>query len=489
MAVPEPSGIELAWRAGHLEFLLEPQQVAIYRDMRAQLWGQGGYRAPDGPERRYILKCHRRFGKSFLSGVLAVELCLAVPHARVYWAAETGKQVRQIILPNLRILLATCPEDLRPTWKMAEGVWAFPNGAKIHIAGCEDEEKADRLRGDGAELFILDEAGSIKPLRYVYRSIALWMVSRSGGRIIMPSSPAKTPAHDFTAYCHLAEAGEGGYACRTVYDSGWNQELLEELARECGGETTTEWRREALAEDVVDESRAIIPEFIYQVNNIVRESEPPPYLVAYTTMDCGFERDLTAVLLSYWDLRRAKLVVWDELELAHARTDQLADALKRLEAQSWGEVKGRMAREMHSPDFELYRWVDCEPRLRADLDVLHGLSFVQTRKDNREAAINECRLWVQQGKVEINPRCRRLIAHLKAGIWNERRTDWERIEGFGHFDFIAALVYQVRNTDCELNPYPPLPPDAREDTHWIRTEKLEPAAGEEWAEIFTPKLT
>ncbi len=536
-----PSAIERAWRAGELSWLLRPWQTDVYEDVRAKLWGGDYCKLNAGSERRYILKCHRRYGKSFCAGVIATELCIQKPGARVYWAAETQKQVKRIILPNMRRILRTCPEELRPEWKASEGKWVFPNGSEIYVAGCEDEGKADRLRGDGADLFIIDEAGSIAPLRYVYRSIALWMVAECGGRVLMVSSPAKTPAHEFTMYAKLAEhglseavkaepaeiiaktstiqervrelttpkdvtrtepepivesvssssyVGSGGYAKRDVYDSQWDERLLEELAAECGGKDTVEWQREALALDVVDEKRAIIFEYTGAATEIVGEWKRPRYFFPFVAMDLGWDPDFTFVVFGYYDFENDWDVIEDEIVMSRMTTDALAEAIKAKEAALWGDYFAQLDRERHLFDqvqLEPQRVSDIGKQIVADLGSLHDLPFGDAEKFDKEAGINLLRVRVKSHRSRIHRRCKNLQAHLAAGIWNAKRTSYERIEGFGHFDGVDAALYFTRGLDRHTNPFPKmLPEEAANPMRVIRSKQEVETVSESLADMFKP---
>lgn len=448
----DDAAIAEAWAAGELAWLMRPHQREVYEDMRNVLWG-GSYVQPRGTERRYVLKCHRRYGKSFGCGGIAAELCIQVPGSRVYWAAETQKQVTRIILPNMRKLLESCPEHIRPEWKKADGYWLWPNGSEIHIAGCEDEEKADRLRGDGADLFIIDEAGSIKPLRYVYRSIALWMVADRGGRIIMPSSPAKSPAHDFTSYCLLAEQGEGGYSKRTVHDSEWSSDLLDELAKECGGAETAEWKREALAEDVIDASRAIVPEYDDEAH--VAALPRPEHARGYVGMDPGL-RDLCGIVMGYWDFERAQLVVTHDWAMGNAATWKVAGAIKDLEQQAFTGLSHWDEESWEYKPAPAGRVSDTEKRLIVDLAHDYQLVFRPAQKtEGKEASLNALRGAFRDRKIVIAPECVSLRAHLRGGMWNTSRTDFERSEALGHLDLIDALKYLWRIVERHIDPCAP----------------------------------
>lgn len=466
------------WEKPRLDFLLRDSQIPIYEDMKAKLWGSGGYRAPSGPERRYILKCHRRWGKSFGVGAIAVELALTLANSRTYWAAETGRQVEKQILPNFRVLLETCPNDLRPVWHKADGLWHFPTtGSEIHIAGCEDEMKADRLRGDGADLFVIDEAGSIDPLRYVYRSIALWMVADRGGRIIMPSSPARRYDHPFTEYSRLAAAGDGGYARRTVYDSKWPDALIEELAEECGGTETAAWKREALAEDVIDEEIVLLPAFDPDVHVASEPIERPEWALCYTVGDAGWYPDFFAILWGWVDYERAKLVVKADWLGHNAGTKELADVwhageeehfhgIKRWDGseilQQWGPppppADGVFRPDKPGPVVGKHRpfarILDGEPRLRSDLSREDGISFAPANNVDPDAQFHKLNRDFADMKIEIDPAATAVIAHTQAAH-RGRNGKLARSDVHGHYDAMRALAYFSVMAVRHVDPRPP----------------------------------
>lgn len=533
----EPSDDEVileAWERGNLSYKVLDYQRPIYDDIKLQLWGitpdrsgDGSYREPKGKHRRYIPEIHRKFGKSFLVGIIALELARQREGARIFWGAETQKQVTLFLKPIVDEITSDCPEHLKPRWYRQDGMWVLPEtDSHIIVGGCEDEAKCNRLRGPTCDLFIIDEAGQIALLHYLYTSVVLWMISRSGGRVLMPSTPATTPAHPFTAFCALAESGEGGYAHRNVHDSCFTPEQIAELAKECGGTDTPQWKREALALRVVDESRAIIPEFsageakcthcgktednhrtivceggetLYESTStsyaitlpfctrcgvhfdkhgegetcedggtFVWAIERPEYFDAYVSGDPGWFPDLFALLGSYYDFARAIPVIEWELEFSKPTTEDVADGVKAKELLHWGEHFARMRAENRPDDAKPYKRVsDVDLQIIHDMRTLHGLDFTVTRRDDADAQVNATRIIVKHRAIAIHPRCRKLRAHLKAGIKTKNGKDWDRIEGFGHFDFIAALVYKLRNLDRQHNPYPDVPFGITSKTHWF----------------------
>ena len=432
--------IDALWRRGSLRYLLHDDQRAV----RAQ------YMEADG--RVFVLCCSRRWGKSRMCCSLAIEKALEQDKAHIKYAAPTMKMAREIVVPHMEELLADCPAELRPDFNKSELTWQFPNGSRILLAGC-DSGNAERLRGTSMDFGIVDEAGFVDDLRYVVKSILLPQTITTGGRIFMPSTPAKTPAHDFTAYCLDAEA-EGRYAHRTIYDAPHIPgHIIEEFKAECGGEESSDWRREYMAEVVVDEDSAVLPEFTRRLSTIVQMMPVPLYRKRITAIDCGFH-DLTVALMGYWDFEQAKLVVEDERVFQHANSGVIAPGVLEAEREIWGE---------HAPDT---RVVDADAIVRADLSREHGLDCRLPKKDDKDAAVNSLRLALSRDSVAVHPRCKTLIAHCKGAIWNRSRTSFERSGAFGHFDGVDALVYMWRHADKGTNPFPAYYQGETKATHW-----------------------
>lgn len=423
---------QLCWMVGKLRWKLKSHQRRMYEMYRAT------------NHRKVVFHCSRRIGKSYTLLTIANETAIRKPGAQIRYAAPTQKNVKEIILPVMRELLHDCPNEVRPEWKGQDGHFVYPNGSVLSIAGT-DGGNADKLRGSACDLGIVDEAGFVDELKYLVRSILMPQFITTNGRMILSSSSPVSPAHDFVGFMAEAEAADAMVRI-TIHEDSRPEVIarIPEWTKESGGAESTDWRREYLCELVTDETRAIVPEFDdAAAKALVTEAVRPPYFDSYVAMDVGFN-DLTAVLFGYWDFRRAVLVVEDELALSRMTTDDLAHGIRAKEASlSW-------------PRGPLMRVSDTDLIVINDLNRLHNLGFIATQKDDKEAAINAVRMLVGEGKLAIHPRCKNLIAHLKYGIWNKHRTQFERAEGFGHFDFVDALVYLVRNVRREKNPYPHL---------------------------------
>lgn len=445
------------WRVGNLTWLLDAGQL----EARAMLLS--------GRARRYVLAWARRRGKTWFAVEWAFEVCLAIAGARVPYAAPTGKMVEDFVVPIAVLFANTAPRDIRP--EVIAGEIRFHNGSFIPMEGCEDRKKADRLRGSTAQAGVVDEGGFIPILDYVVKDVLLPQTLTTDGILLLSSSPPTTPAHPFTTFASEAER-RNAYMHLDVYSNPrLTPRQIAEYCEEAGGPRSATWLREGLALFVTDPKKAIVPEFSQQgVDGVLNEAAivqivpRPTHFDAYVVGDLGYV-DLTVILFAYWHFELALIVVEDELVLERATSATIQQGVTTLEHQLWGPgPDGRPLARNTS------RVIDAPPITRADMSSLQpdaqtAHDWDPARKVDKAAGVNALRLDVQRRVLRIHPRCRTLIAHLRHGTWNERRTDFARSEGLGHNDGVAAATYLSRAVDRNLNPFPP--PSFDHHTHHV----------------------
>jgi hypothetical protein len=439
------------WSAGFISWKLYDDQLPFYDFLVQRVYSPESNSEDAGV---VVGNIHRQFGKSFILCLLCIEFAMRTPGRQIRLMAPTQKALRKIIKPAMRTLLVDCPEQIRPKWNSADGIYEFSNGSEIHIAGANNGH-ADDARGQFSHLNVIDEAGFIDDLEYALSSVLLPQTLTTMGRTVIISTPPSSPAHELIPILRLAESTEDYFVWpldkTTHISEAAKAKLIKEMRRK--GETSI--RRELYCEIVVDETRAVCPEFTdAKALEIVKPVASPTYEQPLVAMDVGFE-DCTHVLFGFYDFKRATLCVQSEISLRRMRTDELASAVKAVEKELWPAT----SRPLRVSDVDLI--------LLHDLSEIHGLHFAATEKDDKEAQVNKLRIWVQSGRIQIDPRCVLLIRQLKCAIWNKQRTEFERSAEDGHFDGVDALVYMIRNAPVSRNPYPALPGNVTVATHQI----------------------
>lgn len=419
------------WRRGVLDWKLHAGQLKIKEALDKSVG------------KLFVGNCARQFGKSYVLICHAMELCIRQPKLRIKYATAFLTDLEEFLLPNFETILEDCPGQVLPKYKVQKSKWVFQNGSEIKLIGVD--KNPNGLRGNTIDLIVLDECGFVSNLDYLYKSIIIPATThRPNAKIIMISTPPQTPAHDFGTYAQRAEL-EGNYVKLAVYENPMlTPETITELITESGGEESTTWRREYLCEFVTDADSQIIQEWKEEYIKETPEDEFYRFYHLYDGMDLGV-KDFTVVIFGYYDFKRATLVIQDEIKLngPSLTTKLLAAKIETKEAELWPERKA-------------YRRVSDNNNLQLiqDMAVDYKMHFIATNKESLEAMVNEVRIMVGKGQIEVHPRCSQLKGCLKYGVWDKKRKKFAKSTVYGHFDALAALVYLVRNLDKNCNPIP-----------------------------------
>lgn len=406
-----------------------------------------------------VLHAARGYGKTFDALVECCERGRKYRNHRMVFAAPTREDARKITAAVMPMVIDDAPQHLKPVWRASDHCWAFPGtDAQLIIEGADDD-KGNHLRGPHIHYCVGDEVGFWRHAAYVVKSILLPQIQRVKGKMRLQSTSPESVGHDFVGLCEEA-IRNGAYTKFTVFDNPrLTREQIQKDAEEMSGVKGDEvWkktnvRREFLCEFVTDTERAVIPEWSELV--VIDDYKRPTWVDTYTFLDLGLV-DLTHALFAHWDFERAKLVIEDELALQYERTKDFAAKCAQKERDLWGEIPyfGNVSHQSHNRA-PWGRYSDNDAQILHDLGG-YGLTFAPAIKVEKEVALNRLRVAFAQGKIEIHRRCVNLIHQLRVGVWNERRTDYERIPGAGHLDGIDALIYGWRMMDMSRNPIPPM---------------------------------
>lgn len=408
--------------------------------------------------------CSRRIGKTTTNLVTALEVLIQHDFSIIKYACPTQKMVKDSIIPILRLLM----EDAPPEFQF-DKCWSSENRLTIgnsflSVAGT-DNKNVENLRGAYAHLIFADEAGFWDDLSYAIDQVLLPQLDTTGGKLIMTSTPNFfNPRHEFHTKYVFPQDAIGRLQKFTVYDSSFvTKEEIENVIipryAHSGGINSPQFRCEYLVEIPRSSETTIIPNFYSNRSNIiVDEMVLPPFVDTYVSGDIGV-RDLTVYLFGYYDYKTATLHIMDEWVMngMEMTTKVIAEAIRLKEETHFTDSEG-FVRE------PLRRVMDNNLNLIIDLNKLHGLNFIATKKDNKAAAINNLNILVDEGRLKIHSRCKNLIYHCENAQWKQGAgmgKEFDHLSGSidgslleSHADAVDALNYLVRNLSLHHNPYP-----------------------------------
>lgn len=453
--------LRAAWSRGLLSYKIHPYQQELYNECWRWIL-----------EPECMIGCgnlSRRWGKTFVTTLIAVEICERLPGAVVRMAMPTREELKKAVHPAMRLIIKDAPEEYRPKWRNQDHAYVFPNGSEIHLVGVNGGH-ANELRGAGANLALVDEAAFITDLKYLIESVLGPQLLTTNGTILVTSTPPQSPAHHYVEIAMTAKAADF-YLHRDIFSTHHTQKTINRYIKMCGGENTSAWKREYLALFVIDDQLAIIPE--WNSARFVRVREPhqfDAYWHRYEAMDLGV-RDNTVVLFSMYNFMRAKLCIEAENVLTGhvVTTPALVSGIRSTERALGYDKAGVYRRVADNSNLQLLN----------DLRSVHGLSFSATTKEDLPSMVNTARVFIKDGHLEVDPNCKNLISCLETGIWRNEKyigREFARMDGaLGHFDALAALIYKIRNLDRTTNP---VPADLEFNPHtdWCNPLKLERAS-------------
>lgn len=466
-----PSGGQLAW-------------VAMLDALPPMAWG--------------AWKISRQRGKTFAALAWYAQRAGLEAKLDGVYLAQTGSNAAAIVESFLRDVA----DDLPPEWRVEfrDGVLCFPvTGSELAVFGT-DNQQYRRRRGRKAKVVLLDEAAFYADLLDV-EQVYIPQLQTTGGIGLYLSSPPISPAHPFNERCRAAQG-----AARYAHDTFWSNPRIDHEAvvrGECErlGLTrdellgSTAFRREFLAEDVTEETRAAVPAWTPErAARLTCAVERAPFFDGYVGLDLGYSPDPSFALLSWHDAANNRLVVEHEFELRGGTVAGLAAGVKALELEAWGvtrydgtllalekeidELPDFLKRRVHAnaPRQPYLRVGDNDLLVLSDLAAVHGLAVMPSRKDEKALAVDRLNELIATERIVIHPRCVRTIEQLFTTVWNRGRTTWERTAR-DHGEAIDCLTFISRNVrwhrDCrpkrtvEFAPYA----STKKEDGWARLGK------------------
>lgn len=425
------NAIEECWMEGQLGYKLHAAQKIIYDTLRAV--------SPD--IRESVALCARRFGKSYLGVLMAIEDCLRNPGVYVRIIGPEISQTINIVEPLLTKIISDAPSGLIQR-KAAEHRWRV--GQSFLVVGGFDNKNIQKHLGQESYSIYIEETGVSNADDYTYaqREVLSPHLLHSRGKRVHLTTPPVEPTHPFVIDVIPKAKLNGVYFEYTIYDNPLLDETqIKEAIEESGGLDTDAFKRNYLCHIIRDAHRTVFPEFNRAAHVKRFELSKPNYFI--TSIDFGGKRDKTVALLCYYDWHTGRDIVLDERMFeVNTDTKTIIDSVLKMEAE-------------HEVDYDFHsRYADSPGQLQVDCNSIYNFHFTIPCKDNVDAAINAVRFRLGDNKLVLHERCKFLSLTLDSAQYNEMRTDFMRSEALGHNDAGMALVYAVRSIDRDTNPYP-----------------------------------
>lgn len=431
------------WHRGELLWKLRPEQRTLKTELEKPNVQLG------------VFNISRRFGKTYTLVTYCIEQAKRSKQKIRYGTAFLS-DLEEFVLPAFYQILEDCPPRERPRYLASRKVWIFPNGSEIKLVGID--RNPNGLRGNAINIIVIDEAGFVQNLKHVYVSVIIPATAKQKNiKVVFISTPPESPDHYFVELIGKAQTqGNGYYACLTIDDiSDMPPEERKRLLDEVGGEHSTTAQREFFCRLIVDNTRAVCPEFDSAAEkDIVVPVKLPQFCKTWIAGDLGGVQDMSVAHLCAYDFERGKVLFLAETTHSNQTpTSTIVAGLRKLEEES----PVPLTRRPH---------LDGPGQVLTDLRVDYKYLCSLPEKDDFDAGLNVLRVAVLQRKIEIDPSCKQLIMTLQMGMLNKQRTDYIRTESLGHCDAVASAIYAYRHRLTE-NPFPALLGKNRE-THYTR---------------------
>jgi Terminase large subunit, T4likevirus-type, N-terminal len=416
------------WRRGSLSWKLHSAQKLIY-DLIKGL---------DKDKREALIFCARRFGKSYLGCILALEDAIQNPGKQVAIVGPTFKQTKAIVTPLLKQILKDAPPNL-VTQAKASSTWNLSNGSTLVLGGFDTI--SERLRGLDINSLYLEETGlatsDLEEFQYLIYSVLFPTLMHSKGRITHLTTPARIIDHPLhTVTLPLCQMNDSFYKFIIEQNPLLSSEDIAKEIENLGGIASQNVRRELFCEILRDEAITIVPTFDETLHVQPLTHEYNTYLVSG---DMGYINDLSVFHLMGYCHTLGKVKVFEEKVFPpQTASSTIVAALKE-----WDKYKPTIV-------------VDIQGNTRIDMHSF-GLQAASPIKDKFESTITFIRNEFFQNKVIIDPKCKLLVQTLRSGTFNKQKTDFSHNITTGHCDALMSLIYGLRSVDklTDLRPKPP----------------------------------
>jgi hypothetical protein len=438
MLTPQQQQIAISygWQTGQLDFLRRPHQKR-----QSIKWEKSRL-----VSRKFFGCANRGFGKSTDLFIDALEWAQKFV-TDVYFIAPVEKKLDDYLEPIRKKILRKAPKDFTYSYSASDNIFRLSNGSRILVRG-SNHQSYDDLRGGTCGLALIDEARGVDNLEDLIDNVMMPACGKSAkenpltGYMKVESTPPPTTDHPLESYYQEAELG-GYYFHSTIYECDYPPEIIEQLKREAGGENSTTWRIEYMAErGLVDTSLKIVPEFDKDVNIIpraelerIKQLPEHQYYRWFEGLDIGTVDKQVLLGCFYSFLDATVYFDFERVAPKSETTKTFGDALTKMESER------KIASKVY------LRICDTNgAQLALDLLESHKISFYPTDKGRLVEMVNKVCVYMGAVRIKIADDLVFLIGSLYNCVWKDHlKKEFARSKTYGHGDAVATMMYIIRN--------------------------------------------
>lgn len=404
------------WKSGFLAWKLHPGQLQIYEKIRSL----------DPTVQEALVFCARRFGKSTLGVIMALEDCLRTPGVQVRIIGPTIKQTIAIVEPIMRRVTRDAPKDLI-TRKKSQYRWSVASSELI--VGGFDGSNITRHLGQESLMIYLEESGASKAEDYEYAVVEVLtpQLLHTRGRKIHLTTPPKKLDHPLITKVIPEVKSKNAFFQYTLFQNPLlTEDQIEDAVRESGGAQTAAFKRNYLCELVKDEDTLVVPQFDPSIH-VISEEVHFPGQELMVVGDLGGVRDKTALFLC----SRHSGILFVHRELIYPALTESKKIFLDLSSAA-KELNIRLSQPF---------FIDAPHAMTIDFWDTFRTVVTVPKKLKFDEMISTLRQVFYRQEIKIHESCKFLIQSLTYGSLTSNHKDFERTDAWGHCDAIAGLAY------------------------------------------------
>ena len=396
-----------------------------------------------GPEKNIMLYGGSRSGKTFII-VYAIIVRACLEKSRHVMLRKTFNSIKTSIwLDTLKKVLSIAFPDLDYEMNKTDYYITLPNGSEIWIAGLDDDKRVEKILGKEFSTIFFNECSQIS---YESVQIAMTRLAEKNGLRKKAFFDENPPSKRHWSYWQFMKGidpidsvpiDRSNYAHILMNPDGNIENIDEEYLELLSKMPEREKNRFLLglfAED--DDGQAY---YSFSRDNHVMEI--PKQIGGSSLIGMDFNVNPMTAVICYSS--NDVIHVWDEVYLENSDTFKMCNelTLKNVKgARVFPDSTGRNRKTSGTSDFEILK--------------SKGFSIEHTRNPLVVDRVNNINRLLQEKRIVIHPRCRKLIADLERVSWKNNELDKKSDQSLTHISDALGYVCWAIDPLREKQPKP-----------------------------------